>query len=68
MVMISKNVDCVSGWQDDNMGCIHNEQRTCSNYAHNMGDGMCICTIRKFGSMWVSFMSCYKCVLISDVQ
>jgi hypothetical protein len=32
-----------------------------------MGDGMCICSIRKFGSLWVSFSSCYKHVAW-DVQ
>jgi hypothetical protein len=50
------NNNNVSGWQDDNMGCIHNKQRTCSDYAYNMGDGMCICTIWKSGSLWVSFI------------
>ena len=50
----NNNNNNVSGWQDDNMGCIHNKQRTCSDYAYNMGDGLCICAIRKFGSLWVS--------------
>ena len=52
----SSNYNNVSGWQDDNMGCIHNKQGTCSDHAYNMGDGMCICTIRKFGSLWVSYI------------
>lgn len=55
----------VSGWQDDNMGCVHNKQRTCSDHANNMGDGMCICSIRKFGSLWVSFISRCKYVYVA---